>query len=55
VAVAGGNVVFVAAVAVVLAVGVLPLTDVGVAITVTFTAATVVLAWLQYLGVRRLA
>ena len=54
-AVLAGNVVFTAAVVVVLAQGWLPLTGFGVAATVAFTAATVGFACLQYLGVRRLA
>lgn len=53
VAVLVGNVGFTLAVAVVLAAGWLPLTTFGVAATVAFTASTVGLAWLQYLGVRR--
>jgi len=54
-AVAVGNVVFVAAVAVALVAGALPLTRFGVTAAAAFAAATVVLTWLQYLGVRRLA
>ncbi|WP_156448380.1 hypothetical protein [Mycobacterium sp. NAZ190054] len=50
-----GNVAFTAAVTVVLAAGWLPLTGFGVAATATFTALTVGLAVLQYLGLRRLA
>ena len=48
-----GNLGFTVAVAVVLAARWLPLTAFGVASTVAFTAATVSLAGLQYLGVRR--
>jgi hypothetical protein len=55
IAVLVGNVAFVAAVTVVLAAGWLPLTAFGVAATVAFTAATVGLACLQYLGLRRVA
>jgi len=55
IAVVLGNVLFVAAVAVALVTGALPLTRFGVTAAVTFTAATVVLTWLQYLGARRLA
>lgn len=54
-AVFAGNVAFTAAVVVVLAAGWLPLTGFGVTATVTFTAVTVGFAYLQYLGVRRLA
>ncbi|KRE29149.1 hypothetical protein ASG82_26275 [Mycobacterium sp. Soil538] len=50
-----GNALFTATVAVVLASGALPLTRAGVAAALAFTAATVGLSWLQYLGVRRLA
>lgn len=53
--VAVGNVAFAAAVAVVLTAGWLPLTAAGVVMTVTFTAVTLAFAYLQYLGVRRLA
>lgn len=48
-----GNAAFVAAVAVVLGADLLPLTTFGIAVTLAFTAATVGLACLQYLGVRR--
>ncbi|TRW78382.1 hypothetical protein FK535_25175 [Mycolicibacterium sp. 018/SC-01/001] len=54
-AVVVGNIVFVAAVAAVLLTGVLPLTRLGATAALLFTTATVVLTWLQYLGVRRLA
>lgn len=50
-----GNVGFAAAVVVVLIAGRLPLTATGVALTISFTVATVALAVLQYLGLRRLA
>lgn len=53
VGVLAGNAAFVVAVVVVLAAGWLPLTPFGVASTVAFTAVTVGLACLQYLGVRR--
>jgi hypothetical protein len=49
------NVAFAAAVVTVLMAGWLPLTEFGVAITVAVTAATAGFAYLQYLGVRRLA
>ena len=55
VAVLVGNIAFTVAVVVVLAAGWLPLTAFGVAATLAFTAATVGLACLQYLGIRRLA
>ncbi|WP_041783294.1 membrane protein [Mycolicibacterium chubuense] len=54
-AVLAGNIAFVATVAVMLAAGWLPLTRWGEAAAVGFTVVTVVLAALQYLGVRRLA
>ena len=49
------NVVFAIAVFAVVASGVLPLTGVGVAMTVATAVATLGLACVQYLGVRRLA
>lgn len=49
------NVVFAVAVVAVVAAGVLPLTGMGVAMTLATVAATLGLAYLQYLGVRRLA
>ena len=49
------NVVFVVAVVAVLIAGVLPLTGLGVAMTLATAAATLGFAYLQYLGVRRLA
>ncbi|BBX15187.1 hypothetical protein CRI77_10110 [Mycolicibacterium duvalii] len=55
VGVVAGNAIFTAAVAVVLATGVLPLTGVGVTATAAFAAATAGLTRLQYLGLRRLA
>jgi hypothetical protein len=51
---AAANLVFSAAVLIVLVTGVLPLTAFGVGLTLAFTAATVFLGYLQYLGVRRL-
>ena len=54
-AVFAGNVSFTVATAVVLVAGWLPLTGFGEAATAAFTAITVIFAWLQYLGVRRLA
>ncbi|HET7667159.1 MAG TPA: hypothetical protein VFK56_14065 [Mycobacterium sp.] len=50
-----GNIAFASLVAVVLVAGWLPLTEFGVAATITFTAATLAFAYAQYLGVRRLA
>ena len=50
-----GNVAFAALVAVVLIAGLLPLTTFGVAFTIAFTVLTLVFAYAQYLGVRRLA
>jgi hypothetical protein len=55
VAVLAGNLVFIAAVPIVLVAGWLPLTGFGVATAVAFTVVTVGFAYLQYLGVRRLA
>jgi hypothetical protein len=55
VGVLAGNVAFALLVAVVLAGGWLPLTEFGVVATIAFTAATVSFAYVQYLGVRRLA
>jgi hypothetical protein len=49
------NVVFAAAAIAVLVAGVLPLTGAGVAMMLVTVAATLGLAYLQYLGVRRLA
>ena len=49
------NVVFAMAVVAVVAAGVLPLTGMGVAMMLAIVAATLGLAYLQYLGVRRLA
>lgn len=50
-----GNVAFAVLVAVVLAAGWLPLTQLGVVTTIAFTVVTLVFAYAQYLGVRRLA
>jgi hypothetical protein len=50
-----GNVAFAILVTVVLVAGWLPLTELGVATTIAFTVATVGFAYVQYLGVRRLA
>jgi hypothetical protein len=55
VGVLGFNVCFAIAVAVVLIGGWLPLTTAGVVLTVSFAAMTLALAFLQYLGERRLA
>jgi hypothetical protein len=49
------NVVFAVAVVAIVAAGVLPLTGMGVAMMLATVAATLGLAYLQYLGVRRLA
>jgi hypothetical protein len=49
------NTATVVATAIVLAAGWLPLTDFGVALMLAFATVTAALAWLQYLGVRRLA
>ncbi|KUI02246.1 hypothetical protein [Mycobacterium sp. IS-3022] len=49
-----GNIVFAVAIGVVLVAGWLPLTDLGVAGTVAFTAVTLAFAYAQYRGVRRL-
>ena len=53
--VVAANVAFVAAVVTVLAAGCLPLTALGVVMTLAIAAATLAFAYLQYLGVRRLA
>ena len=50
-----GNIAFAVLVAVVLVAGWLPLTQLGVAATITFTVVTLAFAYAQYLGVRRLA
>jgi hypothetical protein len=50
-----GNVVFAVAVTIVLVAGWLPLTELGVVTTTGFTVATVGFAYVQYLGLRRLA
>jgi hypothetical protein len=50
-----GNIAFAVLVVVVLAAGLLPLTELGAAATVAFTAVTLAFAYAQYLGVRRLA
>jgi hypothetical protein len=50
-----GNVAFAILVTAVLVAGWLPLTELGVAATIAFTAATLAFAYAQYLGVRRLA
>ena len=55
VGVLAGNVAFAILVTVVLVAGWLPLTELGVATTIAFTVATVGFAYVQYLGVRRLA
>jgi hypothetical protein len=49
------NVVFAVAVVAVLVAGLLPLTGLGVAMMLATAAATLAVAYLQYLGVRRLA
>lgn len=50
-----GNIAFAVLVAVVLAAGWLPLTQLGVVTTIAFTVTTLAFAYAQYLGVRRLA
>jgi len=55
VGVLAGNIAFAVLVAVVLVAGWLPLTALGVVATVAFTAVTLAFAYIQYLGVRRLA
>jgi hypothetical protein len=50
-----GNIVFAVVVAVVLIAGWLPLSELGVAATASFTVVTLAFAYAQYLGVRRLA
>ncbi|MDT5052328.1 MAG: hypothetical protein QOF66_694 [Mycobacterium sp.] len=55
VGVLAGNVVFAILVTVVLVARWLPLTELGVVTTIAFTVATVGFAYVQYLGVRRLA
>jgi hypothetical protein len=50
-----GNIAFAVLVAVVLVAGWLPLTEFGVVATITFTVVTLAFAYVQYLGVRRLA
>lgn len=53
-AVLAANIAFAILVAVVLAGGWLPLTELGVVATIAFTAVTLAFAYVQYLGVRRL-
>ena len=50
-----GNVAFAILVTVVLVAGWLPLTEFGVAASIAFTVVTLAFAYVQYLGVRRLA
>ncbi len=50
-----GNIAFAVLVAVVLVAGWLPLTEFGVATTIAFTVVTLAFAYVQYLGVRRMA
>jgi hypothetical protein len=50
-----GNIAFAVLVAVVLVAGWLPLTEVGIVMTLAFTAVTLAFAYAQYLGVRHLA
>jgi hypothetical protein len=54
-AVLAGNIAFAILVTVVLVAGWLPLTELGVVATIAFTAVTLAFAYVQYLGVRRLA
>lgn len=55
IAVIGGNLVFTVAVVVAVAAGALPLTGFGAAVTLATGMFTLCMAYLQYLGVRRLA
>ncbi|CRZ18331.1 hypothetical protein [Mycolicibacterium neworleansense] len=55
VAVLAGNVVFAISTVIAIVAHWLPLTGAGVELVLGFVSATVVLAWLQYRGVRRLA
>lgn len=55
ISVLAGNVGFAVAVTIVLVAGWLPLTELGVVTTTGFTVATVGFAYVQYLGLRRLA
>jgi hypothetical protein len=55
VGVLAGNIAFAVLVAVVLVAGRLPLTELGVVATIAFTTLTLAFAYVQYLGVRRLA
>jgi hypothetical protein len=55
VGVLAGNIAFAVLVAVVLIAGWLPLTEFGVATTIAFTVVTLAFAYVQYLGVRRMA
>lgn len=50
-----GNVAFAVATVLTIVTGWLPLTGTGIELVLGFVSATVVLAWLQYRGVRRLA
>ena len=50
-----GNIAFAVVVTVVLIAGWLPLTELGVVATIAFTAVTLGFAYVQYLGVRRVA
>jgi hypothetical protein len=55
VGVLAGNIAFAILVTVVLVAGWLPLTELGVIATIAFTTVTLAFAYVQYLGVRRLA
>jgi hypothetical protein len=55
VGVLAGNIAFAMAVAVVLVGGWLPLTPLGIVMTIAFTVVTLAFAYAQFLGVRRLA
>ena len=50
-----GNIAFAVVVTAVLIAGLLPLTGLGVVATISFTVVTLAFAYVQYLGVRRLA
>ena len=50
-----GNIAFAIVVTAVLVAGWLPLTELGVVATIAFTAVTLAFAYVQYLGVRRMA
>ncbi|WP_422745306.1 hypothetical protein ACN27E_23980 [Mycobacterium sp. WMMD1722] len=55
IALVAANTVFAVGATAAVTAGLLPLTPIGAALVLAFAAVTAVLAWLQYLGVRRLA